>query len=319
MSDRTRPEDGSLSENDAFAVTLRRLISDSGMSLQDLVRELRRRGTPVTLATLSYWQTGRSRPERAGSLKAVAALEDVFAIERGSLSSLFPERKPRGRSAARVVRPSADEIMPVVKLERMREELGMGYRDGLVRLSVHERLHIGQDRRDMRLTTRQILRAEREGADRLLQVLWVPEGIQAQQMDPKALVNCTMGRILTDPDAELAGVEVLLSRPLRHGESTIIQTEITWVTDEVMGSMHERRFASSCREYVLEVVFDRDDLPSSVGAYRGTGTEDDDEIVGTPLTLRMGLAQLVVLNATVGTAGIKWQWGQTLEEVRGGD
>ena len=48
--------------------------------------ELGEHGVRVSLATLSYWQSGRSRPERRESLIALQHLEDVLRVPRGSLA-----------------------------------------------------------------------------------------------------------------------------------------------------------------------------------------------------------------------------------------
>ncbi|TDD41467.1 hypothetical protein [Saccharopolyspora elongata] len=45
------------------------------VALEGLRGRLARRGIKVSLASLSYWQQGRSRPERADSLRALRAIE----------------------------------------------------------------------------------------------------------------------------------------------------------------------------------------------------------------------------------------------------
>ncbi|MFC7614747.1 hypothetical protein ACFQV2_15660 [Actinokineospora soli] len=85
-----------------FATALREAIAAAGVTLDRLAAELRGRGTPVSLATLSYWCSGRSRPERAGSLAALAELEGLLGLPANGLRRLLPERRPRaGPRAAR--------------------------------------------------------------------------------------------------------------------------------------------------------------------------------------------------------------------------
>ncbi|TMR02239.1 transcriptional regulator [Actinomadura soli] len=61
-----------------FDQALKAAIGASGLSLEALSRRLKALGSPVSVACLSHWQRGRNRPERADSLKAVRALEEIL-------------------------------------------------------------------------------------------------------------------------------------------------------------------------------------------------------------------------------------------------
>ncbi|TDO66818.1 hypothetical protein EV651_104385 [Kribbella sp. VKM Ac-2571] len=54
-----------------FADVLREAIQARGLGLGRIQERLRARGVSVSLATLSYWQSGLSRPERRDSLAGV--------------------------------------------------------------------------------------------------------------------------------------------------------------------------------------------------------------------------------------------------------
>ena len=60
------PEDG-------FATALRAAVQARGLGLERIQERLRAEGVAVSLATLSYWQSGRSRPARRESLVTLAA------------------------------------------------------------------------------------------------------------------------------------------------------------------------------------------------------------------------------------------------------
>ncbi|MBE1500683.1 MULTISPECIES: transcriptional regulator [Amycolatopsis] len=79
-----------------FDVALRAAIRARGLGLDRIRYRLRGRGTTVSLATLSHWQSGRCRPERAESLEALRNLEDILNVPDGSLSKLLGP--PRGRT-----------------------------------------------------------------------------------------------------------------------------------------------------------------------------------------------------------------------------
>jgi hypothetical protein len=80
-----------------FDVALRAAIRVRGLGLDRIRYRLRGRGTTVSLATLSHWQSGRCRPERAESLEALRNLEDILNVPDGSLSRLLGPPRNRTR------------------------------------------------------------------------------------------------------------------------------------------------------------------------------------------------------------------------------
>ncbi|MGI5242040.1 hypothetical protein [Dactylosporangium sp. CA-139066] len=63
----------------AFAVAVER----SGLTLDRLRDRLAERGVAVSRTTLSYWRSGRSRPERAGRDDDLGAVTDADGTSRG--------------------------------------------------------------------------------------------------------------------------------------------------------------------------------------------------------------------------------------------
>ncbi|MGW5720884.1 transcriptional regulator [Amycolatopsis sp. NPDC003865] len=80
-----------------FDVALRAAIRARGLGLDRIRYRLRGRGTTVSLATLSHWQSGRCRPERPESLEALRNLEDILNVPDGSLSKLLGPPRSRTR------------------------------------------------------------------------------------------------------------------------------------------------------------------------------------------------------------------------------
>jgi len=80
-----------------FADVLRAAIQARGLGLERIRERLLVQGVSVSMATLSYWQSGRSRPERRDSLAAVALLEEVLELPVGTLSGSLGPPRPRGR------------------------------------------------------------------------------------------------------------------------------------------------------------------------------------------------------------------------------
>ena len=71
-------------EPDGFSEALRAAIDARDVSLVWLRDRLADLGSPVSLTTLSYWRTGRRHPEGAGSLAAIAAIEELLRRAAGS-------------------------------------------------------------------------------------------------------------------------------------------------------------------------------------------------------------------------------------------
>lgn len=89
----------------AFSTALRDAISTSGLGLDRVQARLLDRGIAVSVTALSYWQTGKRQPERASSIAAVRALEDILAVPTGSLLALLPPPRPRGAPSRRSQAP----------------------------------------------------------------------------------------------------------------------------------------------------------------------------------------------------------------------
>lgn len=85
----------------AFSVELRAAIKASGLGLDRIQDRLRRRGIAVSVTALSYWQSGKRQPERARSISAVHALEEILNRPAGSLVRLLQPPRPRGHAARR--------------------------------------------------------------------------------------------------------------------------------------------------------------------------------------------------------------------------
>ncbi|WP_425426110.1 hypothetical protein [Thermocrispum agreste] len=82
-----------------FSRELRAAIKASGLGLDRIQVRLRNRGIPISVTALSYWQSGKRQPERARSISAVRALEEILGRPAGSLVRLLEPPRPRGRAA----------------------------------------------------------------------------------------------------------------------------------------------------------------------------------------------------------------------------
>ncbi|MBB5955897.1 transcriptional regulator with XRE-family HTH domain [Saccharothrix tamanrassetensis] len=287
-----------------FAEALRGAIRQRGATLERLAEHLRDKGTPVSLATLSYWQSGRSQPERAVSLAALRNVERFLGMRSGELAGLLDAPRPRGRLAHRVPTPvPMSKVWPDAR-SRHRALDGLSPRDEtrLTRLSIVSRLEIGPDRTERHQWNRNILRAEEDGVSSMVLLFWADS-----DQPPPVLVptrNCSIVALNQDEEAGLAAAELQFPRPLVRHETIIVEYEI-----EQPGSLpatnHERRGRMPTREMLIEVKFDPRALPARCEQFSEIG----DRHLVRPLTWDdTYTVHALGLDLRPGAFGIRWEW-----------
>ncbi|RLK53853.1 XRE family transcriptional regulator [Actinokineospora cianjurensis] len=290
-----------------FADALRAAIADSETTLERVAQQLRARGTPVSLATLSYWQTGRSRPERPRSMAALGHLEELLGLAAGALRGLLEAPRPRGRSARRAPQPLAASApwADTTEFRRLVAELDLSHDAALTRLSAHDRVEIGADRAKRVQRTRQVLRAERDGVDRLVVTGWA-ERKGGQPPSLTGTRNCSLGKVNVDLRGGQVAAELLFDRPLGRRETIIVEHESHLPTPRQTAYGHQRVSRMPVREYLLEVRFD----PRALPRYCVQFAEVDGREQVRALTLDSAYtAHALALDLEPGRYGIRWAWG----------
>ncbi|WP_410603207.1 hypothetical protein [Amycolatopsis sp. lyj-90] len=287
-----------------FSKALSRAIDHRGLGLGRVKDRLARAGVSVSTTTLSYWRTGRTRPERAESLRAVALLEDLLGLPTRSLLDLL--HRPEGDRPAirRVVGWDRlwDPREPVLSVLHSFEAAD---EPSLVLLSLHESLHIGADRTLTRLRVREVVRATDEPAQARLVVL---RGC-APGSPPRLVATryCVPGRTEVFPEQALIVGELVSNRMLAPGETAILEYEFEY-TDGVPDDRHDRRFRHSVPEYLLEVHFAPEATPESCHSYRldhVSGPERD--VTDVPLSASSPAVAFAAA-VTPGIQGMAWTW-----------
>lgn len=287
---------------ESFDATLRRAIDARGLTLDRLRHHLAARGHDLSIATLSYWQTGRSRPVRGASLAALADLETILGLPTGDLTARLGERS-RGRTAA-IDDVCADR--PLDDLDAyfwtLCDELGVRRNDGYRRMSLHERIELRADRTLASRATRELVRATRDGFDRFPLIFHHDEPGGRLSIAPVS--NCTLGRILYDRDRTTVAAEVLLPRPLAEGESMIVELiqrveGLTSWEDAFWRSTDQRT-----RQFVSEVVFHPDDLPLGADIV----THVDGRETAEPVAVTSPVVTVLVEDFGPGIYGLRWRW-----------
>ncbi|MET9543751.1 helix-turn-helix transcriptional regulator [Streptomyces sp. NPDC006627] len=308
-STRTAPGHGrpGLPYADSFDEALRTAIRARGLSLDRLRARLAERGIQVSVASLSNWQRGRCRPERAPSLRAVRALEQILGLPRESLVTRLGPPRPRGRWARQV--PGAlsyRDLCPVPgSVGRLLGQIEQTADGKLEWLGCHERFRVGPDHEERSVHTRLVFRARTDGVDRHVVVHHNELG---RLPDVRHGAYCRTGRVRTDPDAGVTAVELLFERPLQRGETYVIEYGFGYREDGPPTDFYQRWFRFPAHAYLLQVQFDPAALPAR--CYRAWQPN-----VSTPadhLTeLRLSSRHNVHLADTLlrpGIHGIRWEW-----------
>ncbi|GLZ81642.1 hypothetical protein Afil01_64490 [Actinorhabdospora filicis] len=283
-----------------FPDALRAAIAARGLGVDRLRARLAEAGTPVSGATLSYWASGRSRPERRASMAALRSLERVLRVPDGALRALLgPSRRAKARPALAAYWPRPEQVADLVS------DVDVRWDERLTRLSQHDRVVLGPEGGERAIVSRQVLRAEGDGPDR-----WVLIAHIDQHDRPLPTVvarrNCRLGRISARPALGLVAAELLFDRPLESGETVIIEHEVRGRTPYPIGTNYERKFRLGAREFVLEICFDPARLPAR--CLRFEQADGDPESAWEVAVGPRGTVHAVALNLRPGRFGFRWDW-----------
>lgn len=282
----------------SFADELRLAIDRRGLGLERIRDHLDQRGVTVSVATLSYWQSGRSQPGRKASMAAIAHLEDVLSLDRGQLRRALPLTRERQR---RCTVRDLEELWPEPNHAEVLRRLDTRWDADLDRVTLHDVFRLGPDRRQASLTVRMVMRARCDGPDRRV-VLHSQDDPSASLLSFRAIQGCELGRVESNAEHGVTGAELLFHRPLRRGETVVVEYELAAQGPGPLESDCTRRLRMPMREYLLQVEFHPDALPATTVAF----ADDREQVIDLDPGHRAHLAHT---DATPGTTGIRWTWG----------
>ncbi|MEU7478172.1 XRE family transcriptional regulator [Lentzea sp. NPDC042327] len=279
----------------SFAEALDAAITASGLTLDRVRHRLAEQGTEIGIATLSYWRRGHRRPEGPESLRAVQLLERVLGLPPASLVVLLGAPRPRGRW---VTRPDSPHVAPLVaELDDPDEG-----RCGLV--SAHDVFTVRADRTERGVRSRVVLR----GLSGLVHRYLVRYEADEPGTTPAltAVDFCRVGRTVVDAASGLIVAELLLDRPLKPGEHTVVEYGLCAPPGPPV-EFYSRRLRSPVGEYAQLVRFEGDP-PAGGHTFRKDGPAAPEHTTEPLHVGASGTSALVVHDVRPCVVGTRWHW-----------
>lgn len=282
---------------EAFALVFSDALQARGLTLDRVQARLVAAGCPVSIATLSYWQTGRSLPTRMASMAALAELDRIFELPPGYLVSLLPARTDRSWRLRQVL-DSYDRV------EQIFAGWGSSTDSQLTSIVVHER-HLVQDE-GQRIVSRmrQLMRCTGDDVTTTPYIFQQPAAHVAPR--PQALTGCEIGNSFIDQDAGLAVGEWVFPRPVQAGELVCFDFEIDWVSSDPLDRCFERLLADQAQILSIQVEFTG--RPPARARRQLRANHDTDMLVDEPLPVDGNQVMSLVVDPQPGMHGVRWEF-----------
>lgn len=289
---------------DTFAEVLTAAIQSRGLSLERIRARLDAAGVPVSIATLSYWQSGRSLPTRSRSYHTLVELERILNVEPGHLT--LHTHTADGRTRRELfewqnVMPSRDLATQII------EDLGIDMQGQLTRVTMHDLLDVDADRNEASLEVRVVWRAERQGLHRWAVVNEQDTDHEAEQsIEP--LFGCVLGEVVEAPDRQLIVAEMLAPRPMQRGDLFTSEYRLSFGPSSQPSFRMTRAISDPVKALTLAVRFTPGAVPVSVRAGVQPALEEAEPADTQPVPLSRNEAQHVWTDARPGVYSLFWDW-----------
>lgn len=285
-----------------FAEVFSAAVKQRGLALDRLCQHLAAEGVPVSIATLSYWQTGRSVPTRARSLGTVEAMERILEVPVGTLTS-------RTNHYLRQVEPTWQDQLPSDTGRQLLAEMGYDRPSvGMHALFTHDHMHVGAQRQEAWQRCRSLQKMERT-----LQgwpTMFLIDGGHETLIQVTDTENCRLGEHVAIPELGLFVGELLFTEPQERGSVAHTSYTVRWEGNTAMSNGFARPVPKGLRAATLEVSFHPDALPRRVRAlWRASLDVPDEEatVLAEP-TLHRNQATFSSDTLRPGVVGLDWQW-----------
>lgn len=244
------PHDPTTPVPHGFAEIFAEALGASPFTLVQLQQELARRKVTLSVATLSYWQTGRSQPARAGSLRALGVIEEILGLPNGTLLSALP------RSAQPAWSPitALEDHEPASKVL---ESMGLGFNNPLSNIVLADFTHCGLPGGLERQAVRRLVCADAEGVRRFPGVFHGAEpGLHPPRVVPGTGIQ--LGEVIEIPGQCAVAVEFLFPHPLSLGELAWYEYTVEWEADDDPHNYHSLALTTQVKAVTMGAIFHED-------------------------------------------------------------
>ncbi|MFJ4341903.1 hypothetical protein [Streptomyces sp. NPDC088915] len=290
-----------------FAAVFKEALRRRGLPLDRVRDHLESYGITLSLATLSYWQSGRSLPEKPQSLRAVDVLEPFLDLPSGTLRSLL-RRRPRGwvpqHDPAAVRGVYGEDSV----LEKVLGDAFPYFNAGLRRLVVHETVSVNRHRLIDAMRVTVAVRAVRDGVRHLT----VVHTLDSAKTDADA-VDLTVPHgpppsVRSRPELNCVIAELPLGRRLARNETAVVEYTLRSPSAAGVSHHHERRVTTPLQAYLLQVRFHPSAVPSKCwhSYRRQLGAEPRSRQLA-PLD-DFHTTHLLPVKCAPGVYGVEWRW-----------
>ncbi|WP_217166061.1 hypothetical protein [Streptomyces sp. AC512_CC834] len=288
-----------------FATAFKEALRQRGLPLDHVRDHLQSHGITVSPATLSYWRSGRSQPERLQSLRAVDIMEPLLGLPSGALRSLL-RRRPRGWAP-----PHDPAAVRSVYGENSDLEKALGdafphLNADLRRLVVHESVNVNQHRLVDETRVTVAVRAIHDDA-RHLTAVHILDSWKAGTVD-LTVPHGPPPSIRFRPELNCVIADIPFGRRLARNETAVVEYTLRSASTVGISHQHERRTATPLQTYLLQVRFHPRAVPSRCWHYyrRQLGIK--------PLSRQLAplddsrTTHLLPTKCPPGAYGVEWQW-----------
>lgn len=286
---------------DSFATVLDEAIAARGIPLRRLSEVLADRGDPVSVAALSYWRSGHRAPQSDASLDAVRRLEEILLVDEGALTSHIPARATPGPDVRRSFDSFDHPAASGSNVGEMLQRMGHSVRDTIL-TSSYQRYDIGTDRQIITYQQRSFWTARVDGA-RTVAMTWHYDS-PGTEPTIRSVTGARVGETLFDIRTRTFTGELVLPRPLKRGETAIIELTVDDLRERddvtLLENILERRVDDAC----LWIHFAKGSRPVDCVGY---ATNEKHRDTGK-VRLMDGALHRIVRGYGPGLIGFRWRW-----------
>lgn len=280
----------------AFPEALTEALRASGLPLSRVQSRLHALGTPVTVATLSYWQSGRSLPLRKNSLRALANIETITGLPPGSLRNLLPRTKTQ---TTQVLGREFESTF----LSRALKELEFEHNPPSELMSIEITVHLDAERHITRSRMQRTVRSLAVELQRLPMVL-----ISCADPAPRVAEarGFRIGREFRDNSLGVMIAEMLLDPAPAHGELAHLDAHIEWGLGGPGVCSYDWALPQSAHDFRLVIEFDGN-APRQATAYGlAEMNPADEELFRHEVPVVDNRVEMQLTDPGVGIFGLNW-------------